>query len=279
MDSTLQPRQFLDRSGRLGVRRSFGRGRASCRDCARSGRSGGGGCGVPMGGRGAGRGARRARRSGAHRGSRWAGGRRRFVCRRVGQSRGTRGVRAGGAGTGAGQDWRARRAAGCRAGCARPGVRAAGTRRPGAEFGGCRGCADSAGDGGGAARECRPQRHAVVHERRGGQALVQRSRDVAAVSDDAGRAALQSLQPELRDRVRFPAGGDRRVLSVRLSVSARRARVPRARSAAGGCGARSQSGDAEVHQRADRGARDGFPAWPLDARVRVDQQPEAELHD
>ena len=50
-------------------------------------------------------------------------------------------------------------------------------------------------------------------------------------------------------------------------------------SAAGGCGARAQSGDAEVHQRADRGARDGFPAWDLDARVRVDQQSEAELHD
>ena len=55
--------------------------------------------------------------------------------------------------------------------------------------------------------------------------------------------------------------------------------LQRARSAVAGRRARPQSGDAEVHQRTDRGARHGVPARALDARLRVDQQPQSELHD
>ena len=68
-----------------------------------------------------------------------------------------------------------------------------------------------------------------VHQRRGGQALVQRPRDVAALPHHAGRAALQPLQPRLRHRLRFPARRHRRLLPVHLSVPAFRARLQRAR--------------------------------------------------
>ena len=126
--------------------------------------------------------------------------------------------------------------------------------------------------------ECGAQRHAVVHERCGGQALVQRSRDVAALPHDAGRAAFQSLQPELRDRVRFPARSDRRLFSLCVSVPAGRAGLSRARS---------QLPDEErdrnlemlkfiSEQTVARGMQ--FPARPVDACVRVDRQSEAELH-
>ena len=46
-----------------------------------------------------------------------------------------------------------------------------------------------------AARQRRPQHLPPVRQRRGGQALVQRPRNVAALSHHAGRAALQPLQP------------------------------------------------------------------------------------
>ena len=118
-----------------------------------------------------------------------------------------------------------------------------------------------------------------LHERRGRQALVQRPRDVAAVSDDARDAALQSFQPGAWHRLRLPPASHRRVLSVRLSVPAGGARLQRARSPASGCRARRESGNAAVHHRADRRPRHGVPTRPLDARLRVDRQPQAELHD
>ncbi len=79
------------------------------------------------------------------------------------------------------------------------------------------------------APQSRPQHLAHVRQRRGGQALVQRPRDVARLSHHAGRAALQPLQPRPRHRLRFPARRHRRLFPISLSVPARRARLQRAR--------------------------------------------------
>ncbi len=125
----------------------------------------------------------------------------------------------------------------------------------------------------GAPREHDPQRHPPLHQRHRRQALVQRPRNVAALPHDARHPALQPLQPEFRHRLRLSPQRDRRLLSLRLSVPARRSRLQRARAAAARCRARSQSRNAAVHQRADRGPRPGVPARHLDARLRVDQQP------
>ena len=129
-----------------------------------------------------------------------------------------------------------------------------------------------------AARQHDPQRHPPLHQRHRRQALVQRPRNVAALSHHAGHPALQPLQPELRHRLRFPPQRDRRLLSLRLPVPARCSRLPRARTATARRRARPQSRNAEVHQRADRRPRHGVPTRPLDARLRVDQQPQSELH-
>ena len=54
-----------------------------------------------------------------------------------------------------------------------------------------------------AAGQCRAQPGPSVRQRCGGQALVQRPRDVAPLPHHAGHAAFQPLQPEPRDRLRF----------------------------------------------------------------------------
>ena len=84
----------------------------------------------------------------------------------------------------------------------------------------------------------------------------------------------------LRHRLRLPRARHRRLLSVRLSVSAVRARLQRAR--ARNCPTPSATAIWKCcSSSASRPWRAGiaFPARPLDARLRVDRQPESELHD
>ena len=99
------------------------------------------------------------------------------------------------------------------------------------------------------------------------------------VPHDAGHAALQPLQPGAGHRLRLPARVTDAyflfaypffLLACRATTCA--CREPARR------GARPQSRNAEVHQRADRGPRDGVPTGPLDARLPVDQQPPPQLH-
>ena len=101
------------------------------------------------------------------------------------------------------------------------------------------------------------------------QAVVLRPRNVAALPEHAGGAALQPVPPGLRARLRHPAPGGGLLLPVPLSVSAFRAGLRRAGDESSRRRARPQPGDAAVHQRADRRARHGVPVGNLDARIPV----------
>ena len=168
---------------------------------------------------------------------------------------------------------------GVRARPARPDLRPAGAGRPRAPRRRPAGRARRSQAGGRAPGQPRPQRHAAVHQRRRRQALVQRPRDVAGIPLHAGHAALQPLQPRPRHRLRLPAptSPTRYFLFAYpflLAVPGYDVRVP-------------QLPDAErdrnlemlrfiAEQTVARGLR--VPAGPLDARLRVDRQPQAELH-
>ncbi len=134
-------------------------------------------------------------------------------------------------------------------------------------------------EGRGSADLSHPQHHAALRQRRGGQRLVPRPVLLALVPRHARHPAVQPVQPRLRYRLRLRAAAPGHLLLLSLSLPPRRARLRRARGGSQRCGARPQPGDAPLRGRGGREAWPALPARPLDPRLRVDGQPERQLHD